>query len=145
MKPTLLLAAALLSISAITHGQTVSITSVVNASGYQPELAPDTVFVAFGFGLGPASIVVATAPNYPDSLGGTSISLTPAARATAITPKSVYSLATQAAGLLPSSIAPGTYAVRLTYNGQTSAPQNVTVVPRSFGITTAKSSGFDNN
>jgi uncharacterized protein (TIGR03437 family) len=53
----------------------------------------------------------------------------------------IYTSATQVAGLLPSSITPGTYAVKLTYNSQTSAPQNVTVVARSFGIATSNSAG----
>ena len=44
-------------------------------------------------------------------------------------------------GCFPSSIAPGTYAVTVTYSNQTSKPQNVAVVPRSFGIATANSGG----
>ncbi len=114
---------------------------ILNASGYQNQLAPDTVFVIFGSGLGPAAIATASAPNYPTSVGGTSVTFTPAAGGTAIAAKMVYSLAGQIAGLLPSSIAPGTYAVRVTYNSQTSQPQNVTVAARSFGIATANSAG----
>jgi uncharacterized protein (TIGR03437 family) len=45
------------------------------------------------------------------------------------------------AALLPSSITPGSYAVRVTYNGLTSSPQNVTVAARSFGIATVNSAG----
>jgi hypothetical protein len=41
---------------------------VVNASGYQTTLAPDSVFVIFGAGMGPASLVSAPSPNYPSSL-----------------------------------------------------------------------------
>ena len=52
-----------------------------------------------------------------------------------------YSLAAQVAGLLPSSIAPGTYAVQVTYNTKTSASQTVTVAARSFGIATSNSQG----
>ncbi len=114
---------------------------IVNASGYQAQLAPDTVFVIFGSGMGPASIVTASPPNYPTMLGGTSITFTPAGGGSAINAKMYYTLAGQVAGILPSSIAPGTYAVEVTYNSLVSAPQNVTVVPRSFGIATANSSG----
>ena len=114
---------------------------IVNAAGYQAKLAPDTVFVVFGSGMGPASIATAAAPNYPATLGGTSISLTPSGGGSAINAKLVYTVASQVAGLLPSSIAPGTYAMRVTYNSQTSAPQNVTVVARSFGIAAANSAG----
>ena len=87
--------------------------------------------------MGPSAIQIATAPNYSTTFGGTSISFTPVAGGSAIPAKIVYTLAGQVAGLLPSSIAPGTYAVRVTYNGLTSAPQNVTVVARSFGIAAA--------
>jgi uncharacterized protein (TIGR03437 family) len=114
--------------------------SVLNASGYQNQLAPNTVFVIFGSGLGPAAIATASAP-YPTSVGGTSVTFTPTAGGTAIVAKMVYSIAGQIAGLVPSSIAPGTYAVKVTYNNQTSNPQNVTVVPRSFGIATVNSAG----
>ena len=114
---------------------------IVNASGYQTQLAPDTVFVIFGSGLGPASIATAAPPNYPVTLGGTSVTFTPAGGGAAINAKMYYSLAGQIAGILPSSITPGTYAVEVTYNTLTSAPQNVTVVPRSFGIATANSAG----
>ncbi|HEY4363493.1 MAG TPA: hypothetical protein VGN17_21180 [Bryobacteraceae bacterium] len=119
----------------------ITTSGILNASGYQNTLAPDTVFVIFGSGLGPAAIATAAAPNYPSSLSGTSITFTPSTGGTAVTAKMVYTLASQVAGLLPSSIAPGTYAVRVTYNSQISAAQNVTVVPRSFGIAAANSGG----
>ena len=118
----------------------ITSNGVVNATGYQNKLAPDTVFVVFGGGMGPASLAAAAAP-YPDSLSGTSITFTPAGGGAAITAKMVYTVAGQVAGLLPSSIPPGVYAVRVIYNGQPSAPQNVTVVQRSFGIATANSAG----
>ena len=114
---------------------------VVNASGYQNKLAPDTVFVIFGSGMGPSTLASATAPNYPNNLSGTSITFTPAGGGAAISAKMIYTFAGQIAGLLPSSITPGTYAVQVTYNTLASAPQNVTVVARSFGIATANSQG----
>jgi uncharacterized protein (TIGR03437 family) len=117
---------------------------IVNSSGYQTKLAPDTVFTVFGSGMGPASIATAAAPNYPTTLGGTSITFTNVAGGDPIDAKVIYSIAGQVAGLLPSSITPGTYAVRVTYNTLTSAPQNVTVVARSFGIATANSAGTGN-
>src|SRR5690348_10196883 len=83
---------------------------IVNASGYQNRLAPDTVFVIFGAGMGPASIQAA-APPYPAILGGTSVNFTPSGGGAAIPAKMVYTLSTQLAGLLPSSIPPGVYSV----------------------------------
>jgi uncharacterized protein (TIGR03437 family) len=84
---------------------------IVNATGYQILLAPDTVFVIFGSAMGPAALTAASTPNYPTSLGGTSITFSPSSGGTAIPAKMIYSSAGQVAGLLPSSIAPGTYAV----------------------------------
>lgn len=124
----------------IALGQPV-VNSVVNAFGYQAELAPGAVFTAFGAGLGPASLVTAPDTNYQESLGGTSVSFTPSGGGAAIAGRILYTLATAAAGLLPSSTAPGTYAVRVTYNGQTSAAFPVRVVARSFGIAAANSAG----
>ncbi|MDP9084542.1 MAG: hypothetical protein M3N50_12390, partial [Pseudomonadota bacterium] len=77
--------------------------NVFNASGYQTTLAPDTVFVVFGNGLGPASIAIGSGPNYPASVGGTSITFTASAGGAVINAKMVYSIASQVAGLLPSS------------------------------------------
>jgi uncharacterized protein (TIGR03437 family) len=119
----------------------LSTGGIINATGYQTTLAPDTVFVIFGSNMGPASLAAASAPNYPSALGGTSITFTPASGGSPITAKMVYSSAGQVAGLLPSSITPGNYSVQLTYNNQTSAPQTVTVAARSFGIATSNSAG----
>jgi uncharacterized protein (TIGR03437 family) len=114
---------------------------VLNALGYQATLAPDTVFVIFGGGMGPTTLTVANGTDYPNTLSGTSVTFTPAGGGTAIDARMVYTSAGQIAGLLPSSITPGTYEVRVTYNTLTSAAQNVTVAARSFGIATANSSG----
>ncbi len=85
-------------------------TAFSTRAGIKHKLAPDTVFVVFGTGLGPATLQSATAsPSYPPSLSGTSIKFTPAAGGNAVTADMVYTLATQVAGVLPSSIAPGSY------------------------------------
>ncbi|HEY1755290.1 MAG TPA: hypothetical protein VGG72_07825 [Bryobacteraceae bacterium] len=130
-----------LAASTLIAQPVITANGVLNASGYQTTLAPDTVFVIFGAAMGPASIATASAPDYPTILSGTSITFTPAAGGGAVSAKMIYSLAGQVAGLLPSSIVPGTYAVRVAYNGQSSAPQNVTVAARSFGIASANSAG----
>jgi len=116
-------------------------SGVFNALGYQTTLAPGAVFVVFGSGLGPDSLATASGTSYPNSIGGTSISLTPASGGSPVTARMLYASSGQVAGLLPSSITPGTYAMRVTYNTLTSAPENVTVVARSFGIATANSTG----
>ncbi len=131
-----------IGVAAVATAQPVIQTSgILNATGYQALLAPDAVFVIFGSGLGPAAIQTASAPNYPTILGGTSVTLTPAGGGTPVAAKMVYTLATQVAGLLPSSIAPGTYAVSVTYQTQSSPAQNVTVVARNLGIATSNGAG----
>jgi uncharacterized protein (TIGR03437 family) len=122
------------------NAPTFSSSSVVNALGYQTTLAPGAVFVIFGSSLGPSSLT-AGGPDYPTTLAGTSITLAPAGGGSAINARIVYTAAGQVAGLLPSSISPGVYAMAVTYNGIASAPQNVTVAARSFGIATANSAG----
>jgi uncharacterized protein (TIGR03437 family) len=119
-----------------------TIGAIANATGYQAKLAPSAVFVIFGAELGPASIVTTPAPAYPTTLAGTSILLMPqTGGGPAIPARVVYTSATQVAGLMPSSIAPGTYMASVTYNGVASQPKDVTVVARSFGIATANSQG----
>jgi uncharacterized protein (TIGR03437 family) len=126
----------------VTSGCSVPlITSVANATGYQTKVTPGSVFVVFGSNLGPTNIVLASTTNYPSALAGTSVNLTPVGGGSVITARIYYSLNIQVAGLLPSTIPLGTYEVRVTYNGLTSAPMNVAVVARSFGIATEDSSG----
>ena len=78
-----------LSLTGFAYAQTPSVISIVNGSSYQPLLAPDTVFVIFGSGMGPASLAVANGPNYPSSLAGTSITFTPSG-GSPITARMVY-------------------------------------------------------
>jgi len=131
----------MLAVPAILSAQpSIQPKGILNASGYQNQLAPDTVFVIFGSAMGPATIQTASAP-YPSSLAGTSVTFTPQAGGTPVTAKMVYSVATQIAGLLPSSITPGSYGVTVTYQNQSSASETVTVVPRSLGIATSNSGG----
>ena len=136
-------AAALAFAAARCSGQgavTIAAGGIVNAVGYQSKLAPDTVFVIFGENMGPSTLT-AGSPNYQTVLGGTSITFTPASGGAPVSAKIVYTIASQVAGLLPSSIAPGDYAVTVSYNSVPSQPQTVTVVARSFGIATSNSAG----
>src|SRR5262245_45892585 len=102
----------------------LSISSVVNASGYQTKLAPGVLFTILGGGLDSASAT-----------------FTPAGGGAAVDAIVLSATASKLSGLLPSSIAPGTYTVRVSSNGQTSAPQSVTCVARSFGIATLNGAG----
>src|SRR3984957_16108370 len=131
----------LLSVVASAQPAIRSSNGVLNATGYQATLAPDTVFVVFGSGLGPASIQTAAGPAYPTALAGTSVTFTPANGGTPTTARIVYTVATQVAGILPSSITSGTYSVSVTYQSQSSPPQSVTVAARSLGFAPSDSGG----
>ena len=114
---------------------------VLNVSSSQPVLAPNAVFVIYGKNLGPATIVIASPPNYPTTLANTSVTFTNVNGGAGINAFMYYTLAGAVTGVLPSTIQPGTYAVRVTYNGQTSNAQNVTVVAHHFGIATSNGVG----
>ncbi|MGD0773026.1 MAG: hypothetical protein ABSC05_09420 [Candidatus Solibacter sp.] len=114
---------------------------VVNASSELPDVARGSWFVIFGTGLGPATISVQNGSPYPAVLSGTSVTFTPASGGTPVSALMYYTLATQVAGMLPSSTPAGAYNVKVAYNGQTSAASPVNVVERNFGYATQASNG----
>jgi uncharacterized protein (TIGR03437 family) len=115
---------------------------VSNASSYTADVARGSWFVVFGTGMGPASISVYSGSlPFPTDLSGTSVSFTPAAGGAAVSARLWYTLAGQLAALLPSSTAVGAYDIRVTYNGQPSAPKRVNVVDRNFGYATQSQNG----
>ena len=114
---------------------------VLNASSELPDVARGSWFVIFGTGLGPATIFVQNASPYPALLSGTSVTFTPASGGTPVSALMYYTLATQVAGMLPSSTPAGAYDVKVTYNGQTSAASRVNVVDRNFGFATQSANG----
>lgn len=119
-----------------------AVTSAVNASSYQNEIAPGSWFVLFGRGMGPAQLSLHSAgAPFPAELSGSRVSFTPASGGSALEARLWYTSAGQLAGLLPSSAAPGAYDVRVTYNGQTSNAQRVQVVARNFGFATQSQNG----
>lgn len=117
-------------------------TGVVNASSYLPDIARGSWFVVFGTGLGPAGLTVASGLPFPTELAGSRVTFTPASGGAAIECRLWYTLATQLAGLLPSTTPAGDYDVRVIYNGVSSAPVRVKVVERNFGFATANSAGY---
>jgi uncharacterized protein (TIGR03437 family) len=142
MKTAILLSLALLA-PAFAQAQPAirSTNGVVNASSELPDIARGSWFVIFGTGLGPSTISIQSGLPYPAQLSGTSVTFTPASGGTPISALMYYTLATQVAGMLPSSTASGAYNVKVTYNGQTSAASLVNVVERNFGYATQTSNG----
>ena len=141
MKLAILLLVLAIFASILAAQPSIDSGGVLNVSSSQPVLAPNAVFVIYGRNLGPATIVIASPPNYPTTLANTSVTFTNVLGGAGINAFMYYTLAGAVTGVLPSSIQPGTYAVRVTYNGQTSNAQNVTVVARHFGIATSNGVG----
>jgi uncharacterized protein (TIGR03437 family) len=138
----------ILSVFALAAGVCVaqpvlrSTDPVVNGASYANTIAPGSIFVVFGTNLaGDAVVLAPSLPLQATPLGGVSIRFTSVGDSSTVDALMVYTTKNQVAGLLPSSTAPGDYDVRVTYNGQTSAPGRVKVVERSFGIVSADSSG----
>lgn len=115
--------------------------AAVNASSYLTDVAQGSWFVILGSGLGPSTISIQAGLPFQPTLSGTSITFTPVAGGSPVSALMYYTLATQVAGLLPSSTPVGDYKVTVTYNGKTSAPSAVKVVSRNFGIATEAANG----
>jgi uncharacterized protein (TIGR03437 family) len=125
---------------ALSQAQTPTVAGVFNSASYaRPGLpnagiAQGSIFAIFGDNLGPAALVLVSGLPFPSTAGlaGTSVSVT--VGATTVTCLMVGTLKTQIAAVLPSNTPAGTGTVRVTYNGQTSAPAAITVVARALGI-----------
>lgn len=128
------------------HAQPViSSQGPVNAASYRTPglsasgIAQGSAFTIFGTGLGPSSYAQANSFPLPNTLAGTSVTVT---IGTTVTPAIVIlAFNTQVNAILPSSTPVGTGSVTVTYNNQTSTPAPVQVVASAFGIYAYNSSG----
>jgi uncharacterized protein (TIGR03437 family) len=122
-----------------------TVSNVQNATTNIPQglpnaqIAQGSLFVIKGSGLGPADIVIASPAFQTTTLSSTSVAVT--AGGTTVNAPMYYTSASQIAALLPSSTPTGTVTLTVTYNGQTSAPAQFTVVQFGFGVLTLDSSG----
>ncbi len=117
--------------SQVTLSAAVNGASYTNSSLPNGKLAQGVLFIAFGEGMGPATIERANTFPLPTNLAGTSIDVTVGG----VTKPCImlYSLAGQVAAILPSDVPTGEGTMVLTYNGVSSAPLSITVVEHSFG------------
>jgi uncharacterized protein (TIGR03437 family) len=126
-----------------SNGPTV--TTVVNsASNAIPGLpnagvAPGSIIVAYGKGLGPDQLVTAPGYPWPSTLSGTSAKISVNGTTTDLL--FYYSSATQIAGLLPSRTPPGNGTITVTYNGVPGPPSPISVVANNFGVYTVPQNG----
>ena len=102
-------------------------------------IAQGSIFAIFGTNLGPAALT--QQPGYPlnTTLGGTSVQVTVGGVSKDAIP--AYVVETQIGAILPSDTPVGEGTVTVTFNGQTSAPHAITVVPSNFGTFTLNQQG----
>lgn len=132
----------LLLVAATARAQTVApvnAASYANAAMPNGSIAQGSMFVAFGSGLGPASIQYPSPWPFPDNLAGTTIDVTVGN----VTKRCfmVYTAAGQVAGILPSDTPIGTGTVTVRYNNAVAGTGPIKVVARSFGIFTINTQG----
>jgi uncharacterized protein (TIGR03437 family) len=122
-----------------------AVTSAVNAASYAPPALPNgglargSMFIIFGQRLGPATLNIISSFPLPETLDGTSVSVT--VSGTTVAAYLIYTSAGQVAAILPSRTPTGNGTLTLTYNGQTSAPLQIRVVTSSFGTFAVNQAG----
>src|SRR5258706_5097371 len=102
-------------------------------------IAQGSVFAVFGKGLGPATLAQVQSFPLGKELAGTSVRVTMSGA-----PFDAYPLYVSDGqiGVMLSSTTPiGVGAVTVTFNGETSAPESITVVRRNFGVFTVNQAG----
>jgi len=141
-----LLAVSLLSIvAAVAQPVIRSQNPAVNSASYRTPgmpgsgVAQGSIFVIFGTGLGPNSVMQSNSFPLPITLSGTSVSVT--VGSTTVSAIMIYTYATQVAAILPSATPVGSGTVTVTYNRQTSAAAPIQVVSSAFGIYTFNQAG----
>ena len=100
-------------------------------------IAPSSLFVVVGTGLAdPGAPVLQSSepPGIPLTLNGASITVV--VNGVTTRPALYYTSPTQLAAVLPAATPIGTGTLTVTYNGATSAPASIQVVPSAVGINT---------
>jgi uncharacterized protein (TIGR03437 family) len=121
------------------------ITSVANAASNTPSalpngsIAPGSIFVVNGSGLGPADTVTDPTPFQSTSLSGTSATIT--VNGTTVSALMAFTSDKQIQALLPSNTPTGTGTITVTYNSQASSTARFDVVSNNLGIFTVDSGG----
>ncbi|HXI44234.1 MAG TPA: hypothetical protein VNH83_29890 [Bryobacteraceae bacterium] len=124
---------------------TIATDGIVSAASYLPSgfpnsgIAQGSIFIVFGSGMGPSSIVQNNAFPLQKQLGGTSIKVT--VGGTTVDALMIYSLAGQVAAILPSTTPAGTGTLVVTYNGSASDSAPIHVIKNGFGIFTINQAG----
>jgi uncharacterized protein (TIGR03437 family) len=134
----------LLSTASVLQAQP-AVATVVNAASNRfrdlpfSGVAQGSLAVAYGTGLGPATIAYVGSFPLPTDLAGTSVSITVAG--TIVPALMIYTVNTQIAFLVPSRTPTGVGQIRVTYNGGTSAAAPIEILDASPGIFTFAQNG----
>ncbi len=135
----------LLSSAALLQAQpTVASGGVLNVASYSysglpsGSIAQGSMFVVFGGNLGITSTGSLSYP-LPTTLDKTSIQVTSGGKT--VDAIMIYTTPSQVAAILPSNTPVGTGMLTLTYNGQSSSPVPIQIVPSSFGAFTQNQGG----
>lgn len=124
---------------AATLPSPVSVDFVNNAAGNQfLGIAPGEIVTLKGAGLGPSQLVSAKAGNdgaYPTQLSGTTVQFN------GVAAPLLYASSTQIAAVAPFGITGASVQAVVTYQGQTSVPLTMQVVPAAPGLFTADGTG----
>jgi uncharacterized protein (TIGR03437 family) len=101
-------------------------------------IAQGSLMAIFGTGLSTGNMTATSFPLQPN-MGGTSVRVT--VGGTTVDAPMVYTTPGQIGAILPSNTPVGAGTLRVTVNGQTSGPVNLTVVRSAFGTFTANQAG----
>ncbi len=127
-----------------------AIQGIANAGSYivnglpNAGIALGSMFVIFGSGLGPSTLMQASSFPLPTTqgLGGTTVNINTGSLAAQVNAIMIYASANQIAAIVPSTLNfTGTVGVTVTYNGQTSNLAFMTLTPSTFGAFTVNQSG----
>jgi uncharacterized protein (TIGR03437 family) len=118
----------------VVNSASNAVTGLPNAG-----VAPGSILVAYGVGMGPDTLVTAPGYPWPKTLSGTSAKVTVNGQSSDLL--LYYTSALQIAGLLPSSTPAGTGTIQVTYNGQTGSPAPIVVTQTNFGVYTVPQNG----
>ncbi|MBZ5610710.1 MAG: hypothetical protein LAP38_20805 [Acidobacteriia bacterium] len=122
------------AISSVMNSATNIVQSLPNSA-----IAPGSIFVVKGTGLGPLSLSVSQTPFQSTTLNGTSVAVT--VGGTTVSCLMYYTSDGQIAALLASNTPTGSGTIKVTYNGQSSAAAPIGVAANNLGIFTVDSSG----
>jgi len=140
---------ALAGCSFLASGQTPAITAVLDAASNSANVAPGGFFVVKGSNLAGANCASTSVPGWANNCIATTLPLATSianvkitfSGATTADAYMYYVLGQQLSGILPSTIAPGSYNVTVTNGTNVSAAFKATVIAHKFELFTVDQTG----